>query len=175
MSCDKTTLADRVNEDKKMEKGKDTETMSVASTQKSNQSARSGYASSVNSEFINEKCGSQVSKIQSKMKVFVKGMIKGREMSVLSVDGQLRACTCSFDRKLRNFAIEINRQTRKVPLASIQDVQQGTEPDDIDTPLDELCSTLILDTGECISFRFNDVPTREDFAMCLQIILDGQR
>lgn len=107
------------------------------------------------------------------MKHFVKGMVRGREMNVLSVDGQLRACTCSFDRKLRNYNIVISKETRTIELKKFREVLQGLEPDDIATPLDELCATVILENGECLTFRFKDVPEREHFAMCLQIIVDG--
>lgn len=154
------------------------ETASAASTQKN--STRSAYsgASSIGSEFINDQIPlhqREVAKIQSHMKSFVKGMVRGREMNVLSVDGQLRACTCSFDRKLRNYNIVISKETRSIPLAKFREVFQGTEPEDIATPLDELCATMVLESGECLSFRFKDVAERENFAMCLQIIVDGHQ
>lgn len=152
----------------------DDDAMSVASTQKS--TARSGV-SSVNSEFLDSRIGGRTgstSAIKQSMKAFVKQMIKGREISVLSVDGQLRTCVCSLDRKLKNFVVEISRSSRKIPLTTVSEVFQGKEPEDIDTPLDELCSTMMLESGECISFRFATVSDRESFAMCLQIIVDGQ-
>jgi len=122
------------------------ETASVASTQKN--SARSAYsgASSIGSEFINDQIPihqREVAKIQTQMKSFVKGMVRGRAMNVLSVDGQLRACTCSFDRKLRHYNIIISKETRSIPLNKFREVFQGTEPDDIATPLDELCATMV--------------------------------
>eukprot|EP00930_Biecheleria_cincta_P005885 TRINITY_DN106836_c0_g1_i1.p1 TRINITY_DN106836_c0_g1~~TRINITY_DN106836_c0_g1_i1.p1 ORF type:complete len:243 (+),score=60.30 TRINITY_DN106836_c0_g1_i1:110-838(+) len=154
------------------------ETASVASTQKN--STRSAYsgASSIGSEFIRDQIPTHqrdVAKIQSQMKGFVKSMVRGREMNVLSVDGQLRACTCSFDRKLRNYNIVISKETRSIPLSKIREVFQGSEPEDIATPLDELCATFVLESGECLSFRFKDIPEREHFAMCLQIIVDGHQ
>merc|ERR1719265_3021819 len=151
--------------------------MSVASTQKSTARSRVSCASSVNSEFLNERIGGRgrASSIQHSMKAFVKSMIKGRDISVLSVDGQLRTCVCSLDRKLKNFVVEISRSSRKIPLTTVSEVFQGKEPEDIDTPLDELCSTMMLESGECISFRFPTEPDRESFAMCLQIIIDGQK
>lgn len=149
---------------------------SVVSSQR--HSVRSGHSgvSSIASDFVNEHIPEhkrQVARIQSQMKAFVKGMVKGREMSVLSVDGQLRSCTCSLDRKLRNYNIVINKEMRSIPVAKFRDVYQGTEPDDIATPLDELCCTFQLDSGECLTFRFKEVEEREDFANCLQNIVDG--
>lgn len=154
------------------------ETASATSTQKNSSRSLYSNASSLGSEFINGQLPAhqrEVAKIQAQMKTFVKGMVKGREMSVLSVDGQLRACTCSFDRKLRGFNIVISKETRVIPLSKFKEVFQGIEPEDIATPLDELCATFVLDSGECLSFRFKDVIERENFAMCLQIIVDGHQ
>mmetsp|Transcript_153513 Transcript_153513/g.492022 ORF Transcript_153513/g.492022 Transcript_153513/m.492022 type:complete len:246 (+) Transcript_153513:157-894(+) len=151
---------------------------SVAGSNK--HSSRSAYSnvSSIGSEFINEHIPEhkkQVALIQSQMKAFVKGMVKGRDMSVLSVDGQLRTCTCSFDRKLRNYNILISKETRAIPLAKFREVFEGLEPEDIATPLDELCCTFVLENGECLTFRFKDVEERTNFAKCLQIIVDGHQ
>ena len=44
-----------------------------------------------------------MTRVQVMIKQFVKVMVRGQEMNVLSADGQLRVCTCSFDRKLRVF------------------------------------------------------------------------
>merc|ERR1712007_185482 len=106
---------------------------------------------------------------------FVRSMVRGKQMGVVSPDGQDRTCTCSLDKRLKHFVIELKGSTRKIPLTSVTEVYQGKEPEDIDTPLDELCSTLTLEQGECITFHFNDVPSREHFAMCLQVLVDGQR
>jgi len=142
-------------------------------------STRSGHsASSFGSEFINGQIPPykrEMAKMQSQMKMFVKGMMKGREMSILSVDGQLQLCICSFDRRLRNYKIMISKETRSIPLSKFQEVYQGVEPAEIATPLDDLCATLVLDNGECLSFRFKDIAERETFAMCLQTIVDGCR
>jgi len=135
-------------------------------------------ASTIGSDFVNDHLPAhqrEVKRIQGQMKAFMKGMIKGREMTVLSVDGQLRACTCSFDRKLRNYSIVISKETRTIPLSKFREVFQGTEPADISTPLDELCATFVLESGECLTFRFEEVAERENFAMCLQIIVDGHQ
>lgn len=151
--------------------------VSEASAANSHRSYRSS-TSSVGTEYINEHIPAhqrEVAKIQAQMKAFVKGMVKGREMNVLSVDGQLRQCTCSFDRKLRNYKIQIVKDTRAIPLASFKEVFQGTEPENIETPLDALCATIELNGGECLSFRFKDEAERENFAICLQTIMDGHQ
>mmetsp|Transcript_105660 Transcript_105660/g.268423 ORF Transcript_105660/g.268423 Transcript_105660/m.268423 type:complete len:260 (+) Transcript_105660:295-1074(+) len=156
------------------EKEQDLETMSVASSRVSGRSVRSTFtASSIASEFINERMGQ--SKIQQAMKTFVRAMVRGQQMGVISPDGALRTCQCSLDKKLKTFIIELKGSVRQIPLTEMSDVFQGKEPEDIDTPLDELCSTVMLQSQECISFHFADVPSREQFAMCLQMLVDGQQ
>lgn len=154
----------------------ETDRMSHASSAKS--TARSmGTSSSVCSEFINDRIPAkqrETTKIQQEMKKFVKSMVRGQQMGVIAPNGQLNTCNCSLDKKLKYFVIELKGSAKKIPLSTIGEVYQGNEPEDIDTPLDDLCSTLMLTTGECISFHFTTVQLREHFAICLQILVDGQ-
>ncbi|CAJ1387454.1 unnamed protein product [Effrenium voratum] len=48
------------------------------------------------------------------------------------------------DRKLRNYKIVISKETRSIPLAKFREVFQGAEPEDIATPLDQLCATFAV-------------------------------
>lgn len=158
----------------------DTCSMVSASSHISGRSSRSmGTTSSVASELINERLGfarlQEAAKIQQAMKTFVRSMVRGQQMGVISPDGALRTCSCSLDKKLKTFIIELKGSRRHIPLAEMSEVFQGKEPEDIDTPLDELCSTVMLQSQECISFHFSDVPAREHFAMCLQVLVDGQQ
>jgi len=114
-----------------------------------------------------------VMRIQSQVKTFTKSMVRGKEMSFLSADGEIRNCTCSFDRRLQKYNLLINKEMRSFPLVNIKEVFRGVEPGSIPTPLEELCATIMLDTGECLSFRFADVRECETFSLYLQIIVDG--
>ncbi|CAE8653894.1 unnamed protein product [Polarella glacialis] len=151
----------------------DADNVDTASMASSRSAKSMGTQSSVCSEFIQERM--PASKIQAEMKTFVRSMVRGRSMGAVSPDGQLRTCSCSLDKRLKHFVIEIKGSVRRIGLSEISEVYQGQEPEDIDTPLDELCSTLMLESGECISFHFPDVVQREHFAMCLQILVDGQQ
>jgi len=133
-------------------------------------------ATSVGSDFVEEmmprhKC--DFMRIESEMQTFVKNMVRGKEMCILSVDGELTTCTCSFDRKLRNYNLLISKKMRSISLAWIKEVFQGVEPLGIATPLDELCATIMLKCGEHLSFRFAHVKERECFSLCLQMVVDG--
>lgn len=76
---------------------------------------------------------------------------------------------------MKNFVIELKGSVRQIPLSEMAEVYQGKEPEDLETPLDDLCATVMLQSQECISFHFADIPAREHFAMCLQILVDGQQ
>jgi hypothetical protein len=159
------------------QKQKEDDTMSVASVASTRSNRSTLSFGSVSSSVINDRIPArqrEATRIQQSMKAFVRQMVRGQQMGVISPDGQLRTCTCSLDKRLKHYVIELKGSQRKIPLTSIAEVYQGTEPEDIDTPLDEFCSTLTLEQGECITFHFPDVPAREQFAMCLQLLVDGQ-
>mmetsp|Transcript_42838 Transcript_42838/g.99800 ORF Transcript_42838/g.99800 Transcript_42838/m.99800 type:complete len:235 (+) Transcript_42838:137-841(+) len=153
------------------------ETASVASSRSAG--SRSNVSTmSVNSEFIQERIPArqrETAKIQAEMKAFVREMVRGRQLGVIAPDGSLRTCSCSLDKRLKHFVIELKGSVRRIALSELTEVYQGNEPEDIETPLDELCATLMLESGECISFSFEDISSREHFAMCLQILVDGQQ
>mmetsp|Transcript_12006 Transcript_12006/g.28733 ORF Transcript_12006/g.28733 Transcript_12006/m.28733 type:complete len:233 (-) Transcript_12006:110-808(-) len=153
------------------------ETASVASSRSAG--SRSNVSTvSVNSEFIQERIPArqrETAKIQAEMKAFVREMVRGRQLGVIAPDGSLRTCACSLDKRLKHFVIELKGSVRRIALSELTEVYQGNEPEDIETPLDELCATLMLESGECISFSFEDISSRERFAMCLQILVDGQQ
>mmetsp|Transcript_18321 Transcript_18321/g.46926 ORF Transcript_18321/g.46926 Transcript_18321/m.46926 type:complete len:249 (+) Transcript_18321:56-802(+) len=139
---------------------------------------RSVGASSVGTEMIKGMLPAkerELREIQKRIKMFAKEMLRGQEMTALATDGQLKKCVVTMDRKLKNMKLEINQIKRSIELHRIDEIHQGTEPNDIETPLDELCSTLVLNTGECITFRFTTVDSMRHFATCLQILVDGQQ
>lgn len=134
-------------------------------------SASSAGCSSNGSDFINDQFPE--GSINRRMKVFVKSMVRGREMGTLDVDGQLHPCICSFDKKVQSFRVQVGIDLRKIPLGNFMDVHQGLDPKDLPIPLDELCTTIVLRSGECITLRLANIAEREEFAMCLQIISDS--
>lgn len=112
---------------------------------------------------------------KEEIKRFVKELVKGSKYTVVSTAGDYRTCTVTISKKLDKLRIQAGADARKIPLVTVGNIYTGTEPSDIDTPLDALCSTLALTTGECITFRFKDVRTRDTFAMCIQLFSENQR
>jgi hypothetical protein len=109
------------------------------------------------------------------VKDFVKEMVKGRKMNVMKQNGQLTSCTVSLSRALDTLKIKAGGQTREIRLQDIAEIGAGTEVPDIDTPLDDLCATLMLATEDCITFRMVDLNARDTFVMCLGMFCNSQQ
>jgi len=109
------------------------------------------------------------------IKDFVKEMVKGQKMSVMTQTGQLKPVLVSLDRKLEFLKIKAGSQQRKIALKEIDEIHSGTEVEGIDTPLDELCATLMLTTEDCITFRMVDITARDTFVMCLHMFCNQQK
>eukprot|EP00415_Alexandrium_ostenfeldii_P002625 UN2625 len=95
------------------------------------------------------------------VKDFVKEMVKGKKMNVMTQSGQLKGCSASLNRALDTFTIKVGTQKRRIPLVDIEEIHAGAEDiEGVDTPLDELCATLMLKSDDCITFRLGDVNAR---------------
>lgn len=106
---------------------------------------------------------------------FVKEMVRGRKISVLSNAGAVRECTTRLSRKLDIFKIQAGNSIKEIPLKEIANIHigQDTEAANIDAPVDELCCTMALTSGDCVTFRFPDITARDTFAMCMLMFVNG--
>lgn len=113
--------------------------------------------------------------VKKLVKDFVRQMVKGREMGVLRADGVLKPVKCGLTRSLDVFKIKSGSETRLLDLKEVARVVHGSPEDlsDLETPLDENCSTLELESSECISFKFAERKAAELFTMCMQVFIDG--
>lgn len=109
------------------------------------------------------------------VKGFARQMVKGRELVVMTESGHLKTCSASLSRRLDCLRIKLGRASRSVHMVDVEEVLVGVDVEGIDTPVDELCATLVLASGECISFRLHDVAERDKFIMCLSIFSAGCR
>lgn len=113
---------------------------------------------------------------KSVVKDFVKEMVKGKKMSVMTQTGQLKTCSASLNRSLDTFSIKVGTQKRSIPLKDIEEIHAGAEDiEGVTTPLDELCATLMLKSDDCITFRLNDINARDTFVMCLLMFCNHQK
>lgn len=106
---------------------------------------------------------------------FVKEMVKGRQMSVVTKSGGARDVSVSLSRRLDSMTVQAGGSTRQIKLEDIDEIMLGEDGPTIDTPLDELCATLALASDEYITFRLPDHSHRDTFAMCLMMFVNGIR
>lgn len=111
------------------------------------------------------------------VKEFTKAMVKGRKINVIAPDGSLKSCTVSLGRSLDTMRIKVKSNSRSIPLRDIEEIHAGeaTEEIQIQTPLDDLCATLMLPSDESITFRLNDINERDTFVMCLLMFCNNQK
>jgi len=111
------------------------------------------------------------------VKDFVKAMVKGRKMNVIAPDGSLKTCSASLSRGLDQLRIKVKSNSRSIPLKDIEEIHAGADVDgvSIQTPLDELCATLMLPSEESITFRMSDINDRDTFIMCLLMFCNNQK
>lgn len=109
------------------------------------------------------------------VKDFVKEMVKGKKMNVMTQNGQLKQCTVSLARGLDCLKIKAGGQTRSIELKSVDEIHAGEEVEGVNTPVDELCATLMLASGDCITFRLPDINGRDTFVMCLLMFCNNQK
>jgi hypothetical protein len=112
------------------------------------------------------------------VKDFVQTMVKGRQLTAVMPTGKTRGCFCSINRKLDTFSIrrhDKDKQCRHVLLVSIIEIVLGADTsksslcEGLDTPLDDLSITLVLDSEECLTFHMDDTESRDRFSSCLSM------
>jgi len=144
------------------------------------QSATSSRASSGYGEMSKEQRG-EAKRI---IKEFVRTMVKGRNLTVVPASGKPRPCFVSMSRKLDTLKIragEKDKQARPIPLTDIEEILVGTDTqgsqacEGLETPLDDLCVTLVLSGGDCITFRMPDMESRDTLVMCLTMFSNEAR
>lgn len=143
--------------------GPDQDTVSVASS-----------AQDEASDMVEGHTKEQKTEAKKVVKDFVKKMVKGEKMNVMTESGSLKACTCFLSRGLDTLKIKVGTQQRNIALMEIEEIQVGTEVTGVSTPVDELCATLMLAGGDCLSFRLPDVNARDTFVMCLLMFCNSQ-
>lgn len=110
------------------------------------------------------------------IKGFVKDMVKGKDVNVLAPSGDLKRCSVSLNRSLDTLKIKMGSASRRIALTDLDEIHAGAEDvEDINTPLDELCATLFLSSGDAISFRLVDIEERDTFILCLTMFADKLR
>merc|ERR1712032_1008075 len=109
-------------------------------------------------------CKGQKQQVRQVVKDFVRNMVKGQKINVMMQNGQLKLCTVQLTRELTHMKVKVGGQSRTIDLKEIEDIAPGDEVGGaVDTPVDELCATLMLVQGDCITFRMRDIKDRDAF------------
>jgi len=115
------------------------------------------------------------------IKVFVTGMVKGKEVVVVAPTGEYVDCILGLTRSLGTLKIKPawpkDAQARKIALSSVDEILVGTDTgySQMETPLDEFCVTLVLTSADCVTFRMTDVESRDTLAACLAMFCNEAR
>jgi len=110
---------------------------------------------------------------KSTLKAFAKRMVRGRRIDVMTQSGELKTCRVSISRSLDTLKVKSGGFSRSIAMWDVEEVHVGKHVDGIATPLDELCVTVALASGNCISFRCDDVLDRDTFIGGLTILSLG--
>lgn len=127
-----------------------------------------------------EKEGGTQNEAQKLVKAFVKKIVKGRALQVVTPANGCLECLVTLDGSLKSMSIQRgakkDSKKRVVPLEDVEEIAVGVlERDDIGLPLDDMCVTFILKEGQAIAFQFSDEEERDTFALCLGMFVDGRR
>jgi len=109
------------------------------------------------------------------VKDFVKAMVKGRRINVMTQNGAVKTCTVSLNRNLDALKLKVGTQSRNIKLKEIEDIHAGKDLEGVQTPLDDLCATLMLASQDCITFRLENMDDRDTFVMCLIMFSNNQK
>jgi len=122
--------------------------------------------------------------LQACLKAFTRSLLRGVSVSVLLDDSRTRLAEIRLDSELTHLVLHLLHAQHPVALKCIESVCKPdgawAPPGVADTAnqalLDERCATLTISGGQCLTFVFDSVHTREYFEMCLKvIILAGDR
>merc|ERR1711908_180584 len=91
-------------------------------------------------------------------------------------------CTCTvfLDRELTTLSLQRHGNTdgkrRPIPLESIASVDICSDAGaEFALDSDDMCVTVVLESGQALAFSFSDEEERDTFALCLTMFVDVRR
>mmetsp|Transcript_136164 Transcript_136164/g.236695 ORF Transcript_136164/g.236695 Transcript_136164/m.236695 type:complete len:203 (+) Transcript_136164:74-682(+) len=114
----------------------------------------------------------EMMKLQIMVRHFVTEVTEGVFLDVVLEDGETTCCKCCMDGKLSMLELQVRGTVRRIDMAEIQEICSGNELRNLRTTtlLDDLCVTMVMSSGACVSFKFKDAPAREHFATCMKVL-----
>merc|ERR1712232_6557 len=89
--------------------------------------------------------------------------------------GKMQLCSVSLGRRLDYLRLKSGGTSTKIWMAEVEEVHAGVGVDGLETPLDDLCVTLALESGTCITFRLSDAGDRGTFTAGMTLFSVGAR
>ena len=111
----------------------------------------------------------EVVQLREQMKTFVQEMVIGRDVCIMLEDNQKERGWLRLMPNLMALRLDVAGTPHEILLRNIRDVQAGHFGDG-PVKLDELCSTVMLKGGQCLSFRFSNVAERNYFTKCVKVL-----
>lgn len=106
------------------------------------------------------------------MRRFVHDMLRGRQILVAVEGGVTELCRLSLAPNLHYLQLTLRGAAHDIPMKTVKDICPGELTADIAAPVavDRLCTTLVLQNNECVTFRFETLLERDEFTKCVQVI-----
>lgn len=110
-------------------------------------------------------------------KMFKETMKRGKEFYVMKTDGKMQDVECKLANGQETFLMRWDFQTRSIPLRDMLNVLTSRQAAELRLgyPLDDLCATVELQTGECITFKFGHVEACDRFVFCMRVLVGEKR
>jgi len=115
----------------------------------------------------------QVLALRAHVREFVLDLVQGMALSVVVEAGRTEGCRLSLATTFTHFRLEAAGTGYDIPIRTVKRACPGPLAAGVGAPahLDELCNTLILSNGECVSFRFSDLRKRDEFTKCINLLV----
>mmetsp|Transcript_51583 Transcript_51583/g.90068 ORF Transcript_51583/g.90068 Transcript_51583/m.90068 type:complete len:674 (-) Transcript_51583:24-2045(-) len=110
-------------------------------------------------------------------KMFKETMKRGKEFYVMKQDGKMQDVECKLSSDKEVFLMRWDFQTRNIALRDMLNVLSCHQAAELRLgyPLDELCATIELQTGECLTFKFGHVEACDRFVFCMRVLVGEKR
>jgi len=127
--------------------------------------------------------GAQVRTAQEAAKNFVRALVRGHEVDLLSLQGGSVRCTAFLDRQLTTLALQrgtgedaTQRHRREIELRDVEEVVVGEDGgSEFGLETDGLSVTLVLRSRRGLAFAFDNESERDTFALCMAMFVDEDR
>jgi hypothetical protein len=110
-------------------------------------------------------------------RMFKETMKRGKEFYILKADGEMQDVECALSKGHDVLRMRWEFQTREIPIRDMLGVLTSEQVAALSLGFrsDDLCATIELATGECITFKFGHVEACERFVFCMRMLVDQKR